>query len=335
MRMSSTLQKMPPMPSKSSLYRSVKIEASGKAFVRTSSLPEPEDDEVRVELEGSGVRTSGISKWGGRTGVQVGNVGHEGWGIIDAVGKDVKGLYVRERVTGLMNDTYATHAITHPDMLVKLPDFLDDKPFPGEPLGYAMNVFTKSNIQNSSTVAIIGCGFLGLLLVQLAKNQGAKVIAISKRKYSLQLAGSYEADHLIEMGDDDKIIGNVRELTSGKFCERVIDCSERESVSNLSARITARNGRLIVAGLHQNERRIHALLAHARRANRVEVYEQNPNCRIKGIKKAINAVQIGILDPFPLFTHTFSLEEMGKTYQNLVQRPNGFIKALVLIRGSI
>ncbi|WP_206363246.1 MDR/zinc-dependent alcohol dehydrogenase-like family protein [Sinomicrobium pectinilyticum] len=335
MRISNTIQEMPPMPSETNIYRSVTLEAPKKASVKESALPEPGDDEVRVKLEGSGVCASSIPVWEGRDWfdypLSTGNPGHEGWGVIDAVGKNVKSLRERQRVTGLMYNTHATHDIAHPDMLVKLPDFLDNKPFPGEPIGCALNIFTRSNITKGDTVAVVGCGFLGLLLIQLAKTQGAKVIAVSKRKYSLHAAGLYEADHLVEMDDHYRVIENIKELTDGKFCERVIECTGKEWPLNLSIQLTGISGKLIIAGFHQDGmRNIDLQTLNWRGIDMISAHERNPKRYIKGIKNAIIAVQTGALNPFPLFTHTFSLEETEKAYQNLVQRPDGFIKALII-----
>ncbi len=49
-----------------------------------------------------------------------------------------------------------------------LPPELAGQPFPGEPLGCAMNIFRRSDIQPGQTVAIVGIGFLGALLTRLA-----------------------------------------------------------------------------------------------------------------------------------------------------------------------
>jgi NADPH2:quinone reductase len=67
-------------------------------------------------------------------------------------------------------------------MVVPLPSELDGHPFPGEPLGCAMNIFKRAEIRAGQTVAIIGIGFLGALLTQLAAQAGARVIAISRRQ---------------------------------------------------------------------------------------------------------------------------------------------------------
>src|SRR5690606_3960212 len=118
-----------------------------------------------------------------------------------AIGKNVKGFTEGQKVTGLTYHAYATHDIGKAEHIVKLPDFFDDKPFPGEPLGCAMNIFKRSQITQDHTVAIVGCGFLGLLLIQLSKSVGAKVIAISQREFSLETAKSAGADHTVQMND--------------------------------------------------------------------------------------------------------------------------------------
>jgi len=66
-----------------------------------------------------------------------------------------------------------------------------------------MNVFRRSAIEAGDTVAVIGIGFLGALLTQLAAGVGARVIAISQRAWSLALAREMGAAETIQLGDDD------------------------------------------------------------------------------------------------------------------------------------
>ena len=93
--------------------------------------------------------------------------GHEGWGRIDALGREVCGLTVGERVAGLSSHAYAPYDIAPADTVVPLPASLDGMPFPGEALGRAMNIVRRSAIHSGQTVAIIGIGFLGALLTSL------------------------------------------------------------------------------------------------------------------------------------------------------------------------
>jgi D-arabinose 1-dehydrogenase-like Zn-dependent alcohol dehydrogenase len=108
-----------------------------------------------------------------------GSLGHEGWGFIDAVGEGVEGLAAGDRVPAPSYKSCAEYDIAEADAVVKLPESLAGQPFPGEPLGCAMNIFERSDIKAGQTVAIVGIGFLGALLTRLAADAGARVIAIS------------------------------------------------------------------------------------------------------------------------------------------------------------
>jgi hypothetical protein len=60
-----------------------------------------------------------------------GGLGHEGWGVVDAVGDGVVGLSEGDRVAALTYHAYAEHDLADADAVVPLPDALRAKPFPG------------------------------------------------------------------------------------------------------------------------------------------------------------------------------------------------------------
>jgi len=329
------VQEKAPVEENTATAKAAILKAPQKVAVEEIEVAEPGQGEVRIKLEGSGVCASNIPVWEGRDWfnypVTPGEPGHEGWGVIDAVGEGVTKFKKGDRVTALTYNAYATHDIAKEESTVKLPASLEGKPFPGEPLGCAMNIFERSDIQKGQKVAIVGSGFLGLLLIQLAKSAGAEVIAVSRRAFSLEAAKKAGADHLIEMDDHYKIIEKVKELTGENFCERVIECTGKEWPLNLSIELTGERGKLIVAGFHQDGMRsVNVQMLNWRGIDMISAHERDPQQYIRGIKNAIKAVEDGKMDPFPLFTHKFSLEEMEIAYEHLTQRPDGFIKALIV-----
>lgn len=199
------------------------VAAPKSVKIEETALPEPKAGQVRIRLEGCGLCASNIPVWEGREWfsypIAAGNPGHEGWGRIDAVGEGVTTVKPGDRVAALSYNAYAEYDLADADKVVKLPESLVSKPFPGEPLGCAMNIFGRSDIRQGQTVAILGIGFLGALLVQLAKNAGARVIAVSQREFSLNVAKECGADEVIKMDDHYKIIEKVKGLTNGTFCE--------------------------------------------------------------------------------------------------------------------
>ncbi|MCM4161446.1 zinc-binding dehydrogenase [Antarcticibacterium flavum] len=325
---------MPPVQNKDD-YRAAVITAPGEVKIKESHLPEPKEDEVRIKIEGCGICASNIPVWEGRDWfeypIPAGNPGHEAWGIVDKVGSNAKNFTPGERVTGLSYNAYATHDIAKASDLVVLPDFLDNKPFPGEPLGCAMNIFSRSDIQKGQTIAVVGSGFLGLLLIQLAKSAGARVIAISRRDFSLEMAKKAGADECITMDDHYQIIEKVKQITEGKFCERVIEATGKEWPLNLSIELTAEKGKLIVAGFHQDGMRsVNVQMLNWRGIDMINAHEREPEKYVEGIKAAIDAIQKQEMDPFPFFTHGYSLEEMDAAYKDLTERQDGFIKGVII-----
>jgi len=302
--------------------------------VQEVTRPAPAASQVRIRLEGCGLCASNIPVWEGREWFsypqEPGNLGHEGWGIIDAVGDAVTDLRVGDRVAALSYHAYAEYDLAEANQVVKLPASLAGQPFPGEPLGCAMNIFGRSRIEAGQTVAIVGIGFLGALLVQLAKHAGARVIALSQRDFSLEVAKECGADEVIQLDDHWQIIEQVKALTDGKFCERVIECTGKEWPLNLAGELCAERGTLIIAGFHQDGlRQVNVQLWNWRGLDVVNAHERDPQQYLHGIRAAITAVEQGVLRPAALYTHHYPLADIKEAFGHLASRPAGFMKALI------
>jgi threonine dehydrogenase-like Zn-dependent dehydrogenase len=315
--------------------RAAVLEGPGQVSVQDVALPEPGPGQVRVKLEGCGVCASNLTPWEGPEWMQfpteAGSLGHEGWGVIDAVGEGVSGLSTGDRVAALSYKSYAEYDIAEADAVVRLPDSLAGQPFPGEPLGCAMNIFRRSDIEAGQTVAIVGIGFLGALLTRLATDAGARVIAISRRAFSLDIAKQFGAAEVIPMDDHNGIIEQVKALTDGKFCDRVIEAVGKQWPLDLASELVKERGKLIVAGYHQDgPRQVNMWLWNWRGIDVINAHERDPAAYAQGIRDAVEAVASGRLDPTPLYTHTYPLERLGEALDATRDRPDGFLKALVM-----
>src|SRR5699024_8942672 len=186
--------------------------------MQSVTIPEPADDEVRVKLEGCGLCASDLPVWEGRTWFsyprKAGSPGHEAWGEVDAVGKKVKAVRPGCRITGLFYNAYAEYDIAKETEVIELPQILSDRPFPGEPLGCAMNIFHRCSIKRGDKVAIVGIGWLGSLLAQLIRHAGATVIALSQRTSSLEKAAELGADYTIPVEDREEVTDRVEDRKS-------------------------------------------------------------------------------------------------------------------------
>jgi threonine dehydrogenase-like Zn-dependent dehydrogenase len=287
---------------------------------------EPGPGEVRVRLEGCGVCASNLPVWEGRPWFQypiaAGAPGHEGWGRIDALGEGVQGFETGERVALISGHAYAEMDITSAEGLVKLPPELDDEPFPGEPLGCAMNIFERSGVRAGQTVAIVGAGFLGVLLTQLAVHAGAQVVAISRRDYSLEEAKRAGAQHAI---------AQAMRMSSGRGFDRAIEVVGMQSTLDIAGAITAERGRLVIAGYHQDgPRQVDMQSWNWRGIDVINAHERSTARYVDGVRRAVQAVLDGRMDPFPYLTHRLPLGDIETAFELLRERPAGFMKAVVV-----
>jgi threonine dehydrogenase-like Zn-dependent dehydrogenase len=193
-----------------------------------------------------------------------------------------------------------------------------------------MNIFRRSEIRRGQTVAVVGVGFLGALLTQLARDAGARVVAISRRPFSLDVARASGADETIEMDDHHRIIDRVRDLTGGRFCDVVVEAVGKQWPLDLSAELTRERGRLVIAGYHQDgPRQCNMQLWNWRGLDVINAHERDPAVYLRGMREAVDAVAGGRLDPSPLYTHTFPLDRLGDALDMTRDRPDGFLKALI------
>ena len=315
--------------------RAATLLAPGICVVQDVPLPEPAPGEVRIRLEGCGVCASNLSAWGGQPWFTYpfapGEMGHEGYGTIDALGPGVTGRIAGERVAFLSNRAYAQYDVAPATSTVPLPNSLSGLPFPGEPLGCAMNIFARSGIKAGDTVAIVAIGFLGALLTELASGAGARVIALARRPYALEIARRQGAAETIVMDDHYRIIESVRGLTGGAFCDVVIEAVGHQWPLDLAAELTRERGRLVIAGYHQDgPRQINMQLWNWRGLDVINAHERDPAVYLAGIQSAVDAVVAGRLHPERLYTHTFPLEQLGEALAMTQARPDGFMKTLVV-----
>jgi 2-desacetyl-2-hydroxyethyl bacteriochlorophyllide A dehydrogenase len=309
------------------------LSGPGQVEVRNLPVVGPAAGEVLVRMEGCGVCASNIPVWQGRSWfdypVTPGAPGHEGWGRIAAVGSGVNPARIGERVTLLSYHAYAEFDRAPADQAIQLPDAIPF--FPGEAVGCALNVFRRSEIVAGDTVAILGIGFLGALLTSLAVQAGAKVLALARRPFALELAGRCGAAVLIPMDDHGRIIERVRELTNGTLCQKVIEATGQPWPLDLAGELTAVRGRLVVAGYHQDgPRSVNMQTWNWKGLDVINAHERDPRLYVEGMRLAVAAVASGRLDLAPLCTHTFALEQLGEAYQLMLERPDGFLKGMIL-----
>jgi threonine dehydrogenase-like Zn-dependent dehydrogenase len=280
---------------------------------------------VRVRLEGAGICASELPLWQGRSWFEypraAGEPGHEGWGRIDAVGGAVADLDAGQRVALISQRAHAELDVADAANVVALSDEVGEGPFPGEPLACAANALRRAGVSPGHRVAIVGCGFLGLLLVQLSAGSADEVVAISRRSSSLEVARATGATRACRPDD--------RSLRSEPLFDVVFEATGYQEPLDLAATLTRVRGTLAIVGYHQDGPRwVDMQLWNWRGLDVVNAHERDPAAYVAGLRDAVAAVREGRLDPTPLLTHRFGLDELGDAYRISAERPEGFVKAM-------
>jgi threonine dehydrogenase-like Zn-dependent dehydrogenase len=312
--------------------RAARIVAPRRVEIEEIALPEPGPGQVRIEVVGCGICGSNLPLWRGRPWfnypLEPGEPGHEGWGRVDKLGAEVDGVRPGEQVAFLSNRAFADYDVASADSLVRVPPATEI--FPGEALGCAMHIFYRCEIYADQLVAVVGVGFIGALLIQLAVDAGAQVIAISRRRSALQFARRCGAAETLASGDGPGVISRVMERTDGSGCQRVIEAAGEQETLDLASELVAVRGRLVIAGYHQDSpRRVNMQLWNWRGIDVINAHERDPRQSVAGIQDAADRMTQGALHPEYFYTHNFPLEEIATAFAALDERPEGFLKAWI------
>jgi threonine dehydrogenase-like Zn-dependent dehydrogenase len=100
---------------------------------------------------------------------------------------------------------------------------------------------------------------------------------------------------------------------------------------DLAAELVRERGRLVVAGYHQDgPRQVNMQLWNWKGLDVINAHERELSAYTAGIRAAVDLVATRQLDPFPLFTHRFPLEDLGAALDATRDKPEGFLKALIV-----
>src|SRR5271165_7183937 len=163
-------------------------------------VPQPKPNEAVVKLGASGVNFIDVYNREGRYKAPLPLVlGQEGAGVVSAVGSEVRGVATGDRVAYTMTlGSYAEYAAVPADRLVKIPTGVSEREAAAAMLqGMTAHylAYDTHPLKKGETALIhAAAGGVGLLLVQMAHNIGARVIATVSTEEKAKLARAAGAD---------------------------------------------------------------------------------------------------------------------------------------------
>lgn len=191
-------------------------------------IPEPKPNEAIVQIKATGVNFIDVYFREGRYSALLPFVnGQEAAGVVTAVGSDVGDIKVGDRVayTGVLG-SYAEYAAVPAIKLIRIPDGVDfDQAASAMLQGMTAHYLSHSTykLQRGETALVhAAAGGVGLLLVQMAKRIGARVIGTAGTPEKATLAREAGADECIVYSQSD-FEAETKRLTDGKGVDVVYD----------------------------------------------------------------------------------------------------------------
>ena len=205
-------------------------QTGGPEVMEFADLPVPQAklNEAVVKILAAGVNFIDVYNREGRYKVPLPFVlGQEGAGVVSAVGSEVRHVAVGDRVayTSVLG-SYAEYATVPADRLVKIPDGVSEREAAASMLqGITAQylIYDTYPLKKGETTLIhAAAGGVGLLLVQMAHNIGARVIGTVSSEEKAKLAREAGADEIIFYTQSDFEVETKR-LTGGRGVDVVYD----------------------------------------------------------------------------------------------------------------
>lgn len=320
-------------------------------------LPTPEIDAdsalLRVEsvsVCGSDIR---IFRHGNPRVVPPAIIGHETSGVVVKVGENVTRVKEGDRVAigadvpcgqcwwcrnGLGNNCAINYAVGYQipgafAQYMKLPCLLLEEgpvtPFSdkisfdtaslAEPLGCAINGLEIVNMSIGRTVAIMGLGPIGCMMIDLARVMGAvKVIAIQRSRKRLEIARAYNADVYICTEDED-VVQRCREETGGEGPNIVVTTSGSVEAHEQAIEMVSHRGYVnLFGGLPKGTRPMSVL------SNTIHYKEcfvtGSHGCVPRHHEIAVRLLENGSVRTEPIITHHFPLSRIHEAFAAMESR---------------
>jgi L-iditol 2-dehydrogenase len=196
-----------------------------------------------------------------------------------------------------------------------------------EPLACVMRGLDETSIRPGDNVAVIGLGPIGLMFVRLAKAYGARVIAIGRRKTQLNRAAEMGADELLISGENDETVKQVRDVTGGRGADIAIEAVGLPEAWQMAVRLLRRGGTVNFFGGCPNDSHINldTSLLHYSEITCKASFHHTP----AHIQKALDFVSRGVITARDFVNRVEPLANLLEVMRHLMSH-NGHMKTAII-----
>lgn len=227
--------------------------------VRDVDTPEPGPGEVLVEIHAASLNFPDLLVIRGLYQFKPEPPfvpGAEAAGVVAALGPDVEGVSVGQRVTTVgVAGGFAEYRVVKADSIIPLPDDADFHIAAATTMTYGTSyhaLVQRAHLAEGETLLVLGAaGGVGSAAVEIGKSIGATVIAAASSDKKLSFCRNLGADHLVNYESED-LKSRVKELTNGNGVDVIYDPVGGD-LSESAFRAIAWKGRHLVVGFSQGD----------------------------------------------------------------------------------
>jgi L-iditol 2-dehydrogenase len=201
-----------------------------------------------------------------------------------------------------------------------------------EPLACAIRGIEACEIEAGQSVAVIGVGALGLMLVALAHRRGATVVALGRNRDRLLRARTLGADDTVSTHDEPDLVGALRRRSpDGQGPEIVIEAAGTKETAEAALQAVRKGGLVnLFAGCPAETRlTVDAPRLHYDELTVKSTFHHTP----ASVRQALQLVTRGEVDPEAFITDEASLDQVPDVFRRLAQAADGLKTAIVPLRG--
>ena len=298
---------------------------------RLVEVPEPgfSASEVRVEVRAAGLNRADLLQLRGHYPPPPGESavpGLECAGVIEAVGAEVEGWRVGDRVMALLAGGGMGEKVAVPaGQLLPLPErlsFADGAAVPEAAITAWTNLVAEGGLETGETVLINGAnGGVGSFAVQLARELGARVLAAGRSLERLEPLRALGIEELLTEGSG--LAEEVRRCTDGRGADLALDLVGGEHFGERLAALRDR-GRLVLVGVLAGSRAEIDLAEVLRRRLRVRgsvlrSRSREEKAELVGAFRAFADERLADGRLRPLVARTFPFEDVAGAYRAVVE----------------
>ncbi|RCX08671.1 L-iditol 2-dehydrogenase [Anaerobacterium chartisolvens] len=194
-----------------------------------------------------------------------------------------------------------------------------------DPAGNAFRVVRCGGVGVGDTVAVMGCGAIGLIAIQTARIAGAgKVIAVSRSDRKLGIAGEVGADVCINSGDAASAERRIKSLTNGKGADVIIDAAGFADTYALAVKSCKKGGAVVALGYgstHINFPLTELIFKEIRLIGSTGFAAEG--------EMVLEYLSKGLIKLDKIITGRFPLEDIKKGFDKLIEPGGSEIKVII------